>query len=906
MATYSFNGQAYNFPDDVSQEEALAFIDSQHPQEAAPAAPQSTQPAADKESLGYALSHPGEAFSALGNALTTGAAKWLMTDHSTGETVEPQGAARDWYREQMANPETAANAAVVADKAIPLALGATTAIASDGLLTPLFGTGVFGTVATAAGSGAVGSLTSQVTDQQAGIDLGQVGLDTLLGGGFGLVGKGVGAIASKAKNIIPEWLGGASQAEKAATAANPEEIERMYQGGNVDRQTAYRTATTDAEGNIITPSSTLYSEGGEGFRQTERRELAANNPVYTGRQATAQEGAGLSRAIDEMAGPNAKGAQGAIQDATAAFKAQKNQLYNESLSKAQDLLDQNNVSSLKMNRTKDLAGRYVSEDADLESFSPSAKKLLTKISNQKFTSLHDIDFIKQKLTNEANKAFRAGDYDSMSALNSVKAHMKTELDSTLGSLSPDAKSAYTEADQYFSQFVDDFGAKSQAGKVAANESEARATNALLANSDIARERTANIAQSLQDAADSGNFAGADQLGANFAEGLGNTSRLASRDYARLRGNVAEAGTTGTGDQTFQRTLRQELQKDMPQMQSVSGLGSGDQAAKNQLLIDASKSLEGTEVTQSGIIPRIVNAIGNKTPFMPHNLGDLVADPVSRLTSRATRTTARDLANREYMANPNNLENLRNISRKIQDGTYQSDSALMNLASETQRAAGVAPLFNENAGEPQQSAPEAAGSDQPLLNIFGNATPQGSDTEPQQRAQAAKKPNAEAPQPVQDQGVNNLYSAFADAETGNISDPFIRTKAAEGGKPSSAFGPLQITRDLMKDFLNSEGANLTESERDYVKRFIAQGDKFLKAKPNDPKYGYGKGGDLNSPEDRQMYDIVGPKVLKMIVDRNGNSFNKTVKAWRGKSDAAYTRKVRNSFTKRQSWSKPATA
>lgn len=61
MATYNYNGKAYSFPDDVSQEEALSFIDSQHPQEAAPAAPQSTEPTEDRESLGYALSHPVEA-----------------------------------------------------------------------------------------------------------------------------------------------------------------------------------------------------------------------------------------------------------------------------------------------------------------------------------------------------------------------------------------------------------------------------------------------------------------------------------------------------------------------------------------------------------------------------------------------------------------------------------------------------------------------------------------------------------------------------------------------------------------------------------------------------------------------------------------------------------------------------
>ena len=723
-----------------------------------------------------------------------------------------------------------------------------------------------------------------------------VGLNALLMGGAGAAGEVAQAGANTLKNILPEWLGGASQLEKAAEAVNPEEVERMYQGGNAERQAAYRTATTDEAGNLITPSSTLYGPGGEGFRQAERRGLAAGDSVLANRQAAAASGEGLNRAIDTMAGPDAQTAQEAIQEATAAFKKQKNQLYQDTLSQAQDAIDNLKVNNfeMKMSSTKDYADQFLKEDADLKAMPTSATNLLNKLKDHKFTSLKDVDFFKQKLSNEANKAYRAGDVDTYGALNNVKGQLKHEADLTIRRIDPQAGKLYDKADKYFSEFVDDFGAKSQAGKVGANESEARATNALLANYDVARERTANIAQALQDAINSGDFDGAADLAKNFAESMGNTSRLSSRDYARLRGNVAEAAATGTGDQTFQRTLRSELAKDMPQMQSVSALGGGDQAAANQLLIDASKSLEGVEVQPSGIVTNVLNLAGKKLAGgLP--LGDIVTGPGANLANRATRITARDLANREFMANPDNLENLRNISRKIQDGTYQSESALLNL-SKMATAAGRAGVLHQNDQQPAEAigGPDSSG----MVTI--TLPPQ----EPEQHAQAAKKP-LEA-QPEIDPGITNLYHALSDAETGGISDPFIRTKASEGGKPSSAFGPSQITRDLMKDFLSNHADELTDPEKDYAKRFIEQGNKFLKAKPNDPKYGYGAPGDLNSPEDRQMYDVVAQKILKSIVERSGNSFNKTVKTWRGKYDAAYARKVRNSFTKRQGWSNPATA
>ncbi|MCS5737431.1 hypothetical protein, partial [Herbiconiux daphne] len=179
--------------------------------------------------------------------------------------------------------------------------------------------------------------------------------------------------------------------------------ERLYQGGDVGSQNAYRGVISDAEGNVVAPSSGLYTgESAQGLKAAEQR---AGAPEINTQ-------ANVDRTVSGIAGEQGTTAQQAVGEATDQFIAVKNQQYNDALHGAQDILDNNNVSALKMGKTKEFVKQHLAEDADLDSLPPSAKKLLTKMGDADFKDLHTIDFYKRKLSNEASKAFRAGDTDT--------------------------------------------------------------------------------------------------------------------------------------------------------------------------------------------------------------------------------------------------------------------------------------------------------------------------------------------------------------------------------------------------------------------------------------------------------------------------------------------------------------
>lgn len=103
-----------------------------------------------------------------------------------------------------------------------------------------------------------------------------------------------------------------------------------------------------------------------------------------------------------------------------------------------------------------------------------------------------------------------------------------------------------------------------------------------------------------------------------------------------------------------------------------------------------------------------------------------------------------------------------------------------------------------------------------------------------------------------------------------SDPWIRTTARNTPGGSSAYGPLQITRDFMAR--DSKHINPTEEEQDYIDRYIDQGDKFLKygnekgMKGYHKRYDYGGKGDLFGAEDQAMYKQVATKLLDYYIGK----------------------------------------
>tara|TARA_R110002020_G_scaffold56396_4_gene156047 strand:+ start:323 stop:1273 length:951 start_codon:yes stop_codon:yes gene_type:complete len=95
--------------------------------------------------------------------------------------------------------------------------------------------------------------------------------------------------------------------------------------------------------------------------------------------------------------------------------------------------------------------------------------------------------------------------------------------------------------------------------------------------------------------------------------------------------------------------------------------------------------------------------------------------------------------------------------------------------------------------------------------------------------------------------NCLYDQIAQAETGSFKNKFIRTVGVPGSS-STAYGPVQITVSSAIDSFKRH-PDLYKGQEDYVKSFIAQGEKFRKygREPNKPgyekRYDYGGTGDL---------------------------------------------------------------
>jgi hypothetical protein len=144
--------------------------------------------------------------------------------------------------------------------------------------------------------------------------------------------------------------------------------------------------------------------------------------------------------------------------------------------------------------------------------------------------------------------------------------------------------------------------------------------------------------------------------------------------------------------------------------------------------------------------------------------------------------------------------------------------------------------------------------------------------------------------------DRLYKAFSHAETGGEENPWRRTRYKPKGDVSTAFGPVQVTMTLMKDAMDRKDHLLNNQEEIFAKRFVSQGERFMKARDNHPVYGYGGTGFLKTKNDRIMYERVAKKLLLDAHLRSKEDLGKTIKKWRGVEDPNYERKVRAAFYK----------
>lgn len=145
-------------------------------------------------------------------------------------------------------------------------------------------------------------------------------------------------------------------------------------------------------------------------------------------------------------------------------------------------------------------------------------------------------------------------------------------------------------------------------------------------------------------------------------------------------------------------------------------------------------------------------------------------------------------------------------------------------------------------------------------------------------------------------LDSTYNAIAAAETGGEVNPFIRTRVRPD-KGSSAYGPVQLTGTLAKDYLTRFSTLFSSPEKNYLSNFVGQANQFnlhgnMAGKlPNyDPKFDYGGTGTLTNLADRSMYTNVTKKIIGDMMNKSTNGTEGFLKAWRGVSDQPYTQKI----------------
>lgn len=155
-------------------------------------------------------------------------------------------------------------------------------------------------------------------------------------------------------------------------------------------------------------------------------------------------------------------------------------------------------------------------------------------------------------------------------------------------------------------------------------------------------------------------------------------------------------------------------------------------------------------------------------------------------------------------------------------------------------------------------------------------------------------------------IGDVYQALAAAETGPITEKkpldsparFIRCYAPEADHlPSSAYGPVQITKTLAQDYLNRHSEIFSDEVRQFAEAFVEQGKNFLD--DGHGIYGYGGTGTLNNPESRSLYVLMAKAIISHLWDTVGGhseeeKFDNFLRRWRGKHDTRYFASAKSVF------------
>lgn len=147
-------------------------------------------------------------------------------------------------------------------------------------------------------------------------------------------------------------------------------------------------------------------------------------------------------------------------------------------------------------------------------------------------------------------------------------------------------------------------------------------------------------------------------------------------------------------------------------------------------------------------------------------------------------------------------------------------------------------------------------------------------------------------------VKKLYGALVSAEhRGNVEDPhaydpkhYIRTKAGKG--TSSAYGPLQITRNTARGY--------ADPNNQYHTNFVAQGSRFLKSKIDDPVHGLGGAGTLSGEEHHANYQEFASHVMQQKAKELKMDINKPLTPQQLAAFTQHWRHGKQSGNQPESW------
>lgn len=897
MAQYNYNGKLYNFPDDVSEDEALAYIDSEHPEEqaqgAAQAAPATQQEQAPQSAGDYALetlkgsgriaagavsdiaNMPIGALNALGQGVQA------VSNYFTGEQGQYKNIPAAGYGDydQYLQPQTTGEKIVAAIPSYMVGgefIAPAKAAANAGRLAK---------VGTSLARNYMAALPATLGEHNQGVD-NQALQDQLIATGAGTVAEGLLHYGGKLyRAVAPEWAGGTSQAAKAADVVTPEAAQRAATGG------AYTEATTNQAGeSILNPSQTMNPDSSLG-RAAIRQEARGANP--TAQANTEAQHEAVKTALDNQ--PPVKDIQDASLDIIKHVRREGSDLYNSALDATQDLLDANRIKTLKFPNTKKVGSDILYQNAERgKKLTPDTLNLIKDFNSKDFTDIKMIDNYKRSLADAARKAKHNNDkevlYDMVNSL-------KSELDTTLNRINPKAASVYNTADQNWAQMNADFGEGNPLTDIAKKKTEYHANNVFF-GSDTApgratsQQNTQATLENLQKWVDQGKLP--QSMLDEFKASLGKAAN-----------DQAYAKSISKGEFNPQK-FSDNLNAYAPQIEMA-----GNQQV-NQPFIDIANTFSTTakagksgaetlgRVAGVGAASVAGHAVGGAGGAAAAMMGSLLIPEVTKgvqtgvtnLVERMARTGKRAKAIQDYIADPANaqkvVDELARRNASVNDVPISELNGIVKyLSSSAGGNASNTSNLEASTVSPEPLQPQGNTTTAPINNGTQNAAQEAAQ-EPQQHAQAVRLG-------AKYDKATDLYNAIADAETGGIADPFLRTRAPEGAKPSTAYGTVQLTHGHMKDFVSRHPDIFTKSEKDYIDRFLAQGEKFKKAAKDDPQYGYGAPGDLTSDADRKLYKRVVIKMINQEIQDYGGSMDQTLLKWRGNNkDTGYFQKVVKSY------------